>query len=80
MEVPLKETQADKQAKNPPDKKNILMYTHFTYVINQLKENLLSFLTAKEHMSGAQQTEAAVHVTGLDSNKFWSVGHSFFLR
>lgn len=67
-EVPLKETQADKQAKNPPDKKDVLMHTHFTYVINHLKENLLGFLTAKERMSGAQRTEAAVHVAGLDTN------------
>jgi len=53
IEVPLKETQADEQAKNTQAKKNILTGTHFTYVINHLKENLLRFLTAKECMSGA---------------------------
>lgn len=55
------------------------MRTHVIYIINHLK-NLLSFLTAKECMAGAQQREDTVHGAGLDSNKFWSVGHSLFLR
>lgn len=45
-----------------------------------LKENLLSFLTARVYVWGSANWSPTVHVTGLDSNKFWSVGPSFFLR
>lgn len=50
-ELSLQETQADRQAKNPQDGKNVLGHTHITYIINHWKENLLSFLTAKECMA-----------------------------
>lgn len=45
-----------------------------------LKENLLSFLTARVYVWGSVNWSPTVHVTGLDNNKFWSVGPSFFLR
>lgn len=76
----MQEIPADRQAKNPQNEKNVLRHAHITYIINHWKENLPSFLTAKECVAWVQQTDDAVHGAVLDRNKFWSVGHSLFLR